>query len=418
MSGRLLLVVAALGIAGCTDASPTRSIVAPELSRSDAPAAAERVTASALWNQRTRAIIGRRGGSSPNAARSFALVSVAQYDAVIAAGEARERGEHGLRHDRRLSEDELVRVRPSEAGAAAAASAAVLASLYPVEQSFIDGELASDAAYFSTLPAEQHADFDAGEAVGRQVAAAVIAYAARDGSQTPWQGTVPTGPGLWKQGATAPQDANWGGVRPWLMSSGSQFRPAPPPAFGSPQFLTDLAEVRFDSDNRTPEQLAIAQFWATGYGPGGPAGFFGTLADSMAGIEHMNERRTSRMLAVLHMAIMDASIGCYDGKYFYWYIRPYQADPVITTPVGKPNFPSYPSAHSCLSSAAAGVLSGFFPSANDTLQAMVQQAGLARIYAGLHYRFDVVAGQVLGFSVANLALERAPIGHQPILLAR
>jgi len=403
MRTSLLIVVAALGVAGCTDAPPnsSRSIVAPELSSRDAqPNAADRVTASALWNKRTRAIIGRRGGSSPNAARTFALVSVAQYDAVIAAEAANERGHAGA----------------SEAGAAAAASAAVLESLYPVEQSFINGQLASDAAYFPTLPSEHKGTFDAGAAIGRQVAAAVISYAATDGSKTPWTGTVPAGPGLWIPESMPPQDANWGSVRPWLMSSGDQFRPAPPPAFGSPQFLTDLGEVRFDSDNRTPEQLAIAQFWATGYGPGGPAGFFGTLADSLAGTQHMNERRASRMLAVLHMAIMDASIGCYDGKYFYWYIRPYQADRAITTPVGRPNFPSYPSAHSCLSSSAAGVLSGFFPAAKDTLQAMVQQAGVARIYAGLHYRFDVVAGQTLGFSVANLALQRAPKGHKPIPL--
>jgi len=92
MSGRLLLVVvASLGVAGCTDAShpATQSIVAPERSMSEIGAAAnDRLTASGLWNKRTRAIIGRQGGSSPKAARTFALVSVAQYDAVIAAGEA------------------------------------------------------------------------------------------------------------------------------------------------------------------------------------------------------------------------------------------------------------------------------------------------------------------------------------------
>lgn len=405
MSGRLFFAfVAALGAAACTDASPitARSILGREASRSDASAAADdRATASSLWNRRTRTIIGRRGGSSPNAARTFALVSVAQYDAVIAAEDARDRGLH-----------------PSEAGAAAAASAAVLAGLYPLEQSFIDGQLAADAEYFPSLPSERDADFDAGAAVGRTVAAAVLAYAATDGSKAPATVTRPIGPGYWHPDTPTgtPQDANWGAVRPWLLTSGDQFRPTPPPDFGSPQFLTDLAEVRFFSDNRTPEELAIAQFWASGYGPGGPAGFFGTLADSMAADEHMDERQTARTLAVLHMAIMDASIGCYDGKYFYWYVRPYQADPLITTPVGRPSFPSYPSAHSCLSSAAAGVLEGFFPAAKDTLQAMVQQAGLARIYAGLHYRFDVVAGQTLGFSVADLALSRAPIGHRPIPL--
>jgi membrane-associated phospholipid phosphatase len=119
---------------------------------------------------------------------------------------------------------------------------------------------------------------------------------------------------------------------------------------------------------------------------------------------------------VLHMAIMDASIGCYDGKYAYWYIRPYQADATIHTWVSKPSFPSYPSAHSCLSSAAGGVITGYFPAAADEMQGLVQEAGLARIYAGLHFRFDITAGQELGGAVAELALRLAPQGHRPIPL--
>jgi membrane-associated phospholipid phosphatase len=205
-------------------------------------------------------------------------------------------------------------------------------------------------------------------------------------------------------------------VRPGLMTSGDQFRPAPPPAFGSPEFLAALAEVRHYSDARTAEQLRIAQFWNSGYGPGGPAGFFGTLAAALTTGQNLDERRAARVLAVMHMAIMDASIGCYEAKYFYWYIRPYQADAAITTPVGRPNFPAYPSAHSCLSSAAAGVLAGYFPSAAEELRAMVQEAGMSRLYAGLHFDFDIAAGQQLGYSVAELALRLAPDGHQPIAL--
>ena len=404
MSRRLLSVlVAALGFAACTDASqvPTGPEVASAARTGGGgeAAAADRVTAAALWNQRTRAIIGRRGGSSNAAARTFALVSVAQYDAVIAAEDAKDGGLH-----------------PSEAGASSAASAAVLAALYPAEQSFIDAQLAADAAYFPTLPSERDADFAAGAAVGRAVAAAVIAYAATDGSRAVWGGT--RGAGGWIPISLPPQDATWGGVRPWLMSSADQFHPADPPAIGSPRYLADLAEVRSYSDNRTPEQLAIARYWASGYGPGGPAGFFGSVAVELAEREHMDERRAARMLAVMHMAVMDASIGCYQAKYEYWYIRPYQADKAITVAAGvsRPNFPGYPSAHSCLSSAAAGVLAGFFPFAADDLRAMVEEAGMSRIYAGLHFRFDITAGQELGYAVAALALRLAPEGHRAIPL--
>jgi hypothetical protein len=388
-------------VAACADGSPTPT--APRAAPSAASAdrggvAADRVTAAALWNLRTRAIIGRRGGNSNAAARTFALVSVAQYDAVIAAEEAKEGGLH-----------------PSEAGASAAASAAVLASLYSAEQTFLTEQLAADAAYFPSLPSERDAEWAAGVEVGRAVAAAVLAYGATDGSKVAWAGTVPVGPGYWRPTGT-PQDANWGAVRPWTMASGDEFRSAPPPPFGSPEYVTDLAEVHALSDAPTAEQLRIAKFWATEYGPGGPAGYFGTLATELAAGEHMDERRAARMLAVLHTAIMDASIGCYDSKYFYWYVRPYQADATVKTWVTRPNFPSYPSAHSCLSAAAAGVLRGFFPSASDELQAMVEEAGVSRIYAGLHFRFDVTAGQRLGAAVAEEALRAAPEGHRPIPL--
>jgi len=399
---RTTALVAATALAACADVSQTPTLpsaFSPDASARTDDAAANRVTASALWNLRTREIIGRRGGNSNAAARVYALVAVAQYDAVIAADQAKDHAIH-----------------PSEAGAAAGASAGVLAALYSAEQDFIDGKLAEDRTSLSALPSERDADWDAGVATGREVAARVVAYAASDRSNAVWTGTAPTGAGFFIPTPPRPQDALWGQVRPWLMTSGDEFRPAPPPPFGSAEYAADLAEVHALSDNPTADQLRIARFWATEYGAGGPAGFFGARAVELAASEHLDERRASRMLAVLHMAIMDASIGCYDGKYTYWYIRPYQADATIRTWVSRPNFPSYPSAHSCLSSAAGGVISGFFPSAATEMQALVEEAGVARIYAGLHFRFDITAGQKLGSAVAELALRQAPRGHRAIPL--
>lgn len=388
-------LVVALGLAACTDASliPT----GPDIRGP----AADTTTAAAQWNRHTREVIGRRGGSSNVAARVFALVSVAQYNAVVAAARAPARGG-----------------RPSESGAAAAASATVLAALYPEEQAFVDEQLANDAAYFPALPSQRHADFAAGIAVGRTAAAAVLAYAAADGSDAPWTGTIPTGAGYWLNDSPSgkPSEPQWGQVRPWLLQSASQFRPPPPLTFGSPDFQAALAEVRAISDTRTDEQLRIAQFWATGYGAGGPAGWFGNVAAELTGHQRLDERRAALVLAVMHMAIMDASIACYEAKYHYWFIPAFQADPAITLPVRRPNFPSYPSGHSCLSSAAGGVLAAFFPAAADDVRAMVEEAGISRLYAGLHYRFEITAGQELGNGVARLALRRGPNGRRAIPL--
>src|SRR5207237_8970815 len=102
----------------------------------------------------------------------------------------------------------------------------------------------------------------------------------------------------------------------------------------------------------------------------------------------------------LGASMFDAQIGCWDAKETYWFIRPWQADPGITVvaAVGKPNHPSYPSGHSCISSSAAAVLSGFFPDQRRQLDAMVTEAGLSRMYGGTHYPFDIAPEQPLGRS--------------------
>jgi len=361
------------------------------------------VPASTRWMGVTRNILGRREVGGPNAtARTFALVAVAQYNAAVAAGLATTVSAAG---------------RPSEAAAVSAASAAVLAALYPVEQDTITAHVTADRTYFPTFASQQRYDVAAGEAIGRTIAATVLARAASDATTLVWTGTIPSGAGYWVNTAPVPPFLpRWGEARPWLMTSGSQFRSAVPPAFGSSEFQAALAEVKAVTLARTADQLTIAQFWQGASGPGGPMGYFTGLASGYTADGQFNERRTARVYAMLHMAMMDASIGCWDAKYLYWYVRPHQVDPTITTPVGRPNFPSYPSAHSCVSSAAAAVLGGLFPAQAASLNARVAEAGVARIYAGLHFRFDITAGQDLGGRVGALALTKVPAANTSIPL--
>jgi hypothetical protein len=86
--------------------------------------------------------------------------------------------------------------------------------------------------------------------------------------------------------------------------------------------------------------------------------------------------------------------------------RPSQADPAIKPLIGVPNHPSYPSNHACVSTSAGLVLAHFFPQARSDLQATASEAGLSRIYAGIHYRFDVEAGEEIGRKVAAEAIAR------------
>lgn len=114
-----------------------------------------------------------------------------------------------------------------------------------------------------------------------------------------------------------------------------------------------------------------------------------------------------RLLAVMNMAVMDAIIACHDAKYVYWTPRPSQADPTIKPVIGVPNHPSYPSNHSCISTAAATVLGHHFPKERRVLLLSAHEAGLSRIYGGIHYRFDVEAGSNIGRDVAALAIRKS-----------
>jgi membrane-associated phospholipid phosphatase len=188
-----------------------------------------------------------------------------------------------------------------------------------------------------------------------------------------------------------------------LMSSGSQFRPGPPPTFGSAEFLSALQRVRSFSDTRTLEELAILNFWNDPVAVGNHGAHWNQIAVGLIVREHLNERRAVYVLESLNLALSDASIACMDAKYTYWYVRPYQVDPLITTPIGQPAHPSYPSLHSCQGGAAVGVLEHEFPRDVASLEAMLAEMNLSREWAGLHYSFDTRAGTAIGRHVADLA---------------
>ena len=103
----------------------------------------------------------------------------------------------------------------------------------------------------------------------------------------------------------------------------------------------------------------------------------------------------------VNIALIDAGIACWDAKYTFWYVRPTQLDPELKSVFPPPNHPSYPAAHGCFSTAAATVLAAVFPSDRDRLLAIGKEAAEARIWAGIHYRFDIDAGQEIGRRVGG-----------------
>jgi membrane-associated phospholipid phosphatase len=378
-------------------------------------------SATVAWNQIARDLVVKNNTGAIPANRVYTLVSVAQYNAIVAAEDAaQDRRRGGYRRNPgilgpRGSVAGRDPIHPSDAAAVAGASAAVLTFIYPGEAAFLENKVEEQQSE-PGWPGNQSEDFPSGEQIGRTVAAGVIARARTDRFFAPFTGTVPVCPGCWLPVPTPPVFATLGQAQTFFLTSGDQFRPPAPPAFGSPEFLGGLAEVRQISDTRTLVQDSIAKFWAFQTGTISPLGYWNLVASDLIVRHRLDERRAAHTLALMNMAAYDAIIASHEAKYFYWLIRPTQADPLITLSIALPSFPSYPSNHAAVSAAATTVLSAVFPRARRTLTAAADEAAISRLFGGIHYRFDCDAGLVLGRTIGQYALDHDVVGHEPLVL--
>jgi hypothetical protein len=403
----VLLTLGTAAVVGCNDPMTKPNQLTPQ---SAASASAERAVtvasrASVLWNQTARDLVASHNTNGPLASRVYALVSVAQFSAATRVVGEESNESAGI--------DQVAsKLRASQRAAVIGASWTVLRSLFPDSAStnLLDAQLQSDEAIGA--PAEHHTDFAAGEAVGKTVGQEVLTRAATDGAATANCPATPPGPpsaGFWFDDAVPPNPQPvlpcFGKVRPFLFTDVTQFRSGPPPAFGSPEFNAAVAAVRQISDTRTPEQLAIVDRWLDGNNSPQPPGRWNTIAAGLIERDGLDERRAARTFALMNMAMMDTHIACWDRKYTSWRLRPWQADPLITTPRGRPHHPSNPSGHACAGGAGSGVLAGLFPNDKREIMAMADEEGFSTVLSGVHFPYDVVDGLRIGRAIAALALE-------------
>jgi len=338
-------------------------------------------------------------------ARAYSLLSVAIYDAIIAAWDSkyfynRSRPSQADPSLSTLIPNPQSPSYPSEHAVVAGAASEVLAYLFPAQAETYRAK-AQEAAQSRLIAGVQYrSDITAGLDLGRTVAAKVIEWARADGSDRPWTGTVPTGPCRWRsETGAAPAMPLAGTWRTWVIRSGDQFRPGSPPDCNSDQGKAEAAYVRDFPPTFNSNEAAF--YWQ------GPRSIWNrTISNQIAEYRlDNNPPRAARAYALTNVAWYDTVVACWDAKYTYWQIRPYQQS---TTPVfPTPNHPSYPAAHACGSSASATVLAYLFPRDAPDLNARAAEAGESRIWAGIHYRSDTDAGLALGRSVAGLVIERA-----------
>lgn len=381
-------VLAVTLLAAC-DAPVTDPVVSPA-----AMAVVVAPPVTLAWQATARTLVAQRNMSPLAAGRLFAAVGMAAMQAVEAADAqtaATSRNEGGYGAGGRSGYE-------ARRGAVAGASATVLAWFVPSQATTLEQLVAQQG---DAGPGAVHPEFTRGVAIGRAAGDDVVAHVMADGFTATWTGAVPVGPGLWTTTSLPPAGVMLGQVTPWFLTSGSQFRPDPPPPYLSPAFNADLAEVLAIRTALTPAQLAIALGWAYGAGTYTPLGYWNALAATYVAEDGLDEAAAAKVFGLMGAAVFDALITAFEAKYFFWTLRPHQANPAITTAFPVPNYPAYPSGHGSVSAASARVLAHFFPDRAAALDALVEEAAMSRIYAGIHYRFDMTAARSAAEAVAD-----------------
>jgi PAP2 superfamily/Vanadium chloroperoxidase N-terminal domain len=402
--------------------------------------------------------------------RALAIVSVAMYDAINSV----------------LGQYEpylikVVGVQNANIDAAVGEAAHdTLVALYKKQKTTIDADLSTWLGQIT----DGHGE-NMGIALGKTVAKAVIADRLHDGSNAKSNYKIVDAIGKWTPDPVTqeisditqkPLDPQWGKVTPFGINSTAAYLPPPPPAIDSPEYTATYNELKdlggdgiTTPTTRTADQTEIGIFWAYDGTEGlcAPPRLYNQIARVIAVQQGNSEYQNARMFAMMNVAMADAAIVGWDGKYIYDMWRPVTAirdgnndgnpdtvgDPTWT-PLGAPAsnetlpnnftppFPSYPSGHAIIGAAVFHTLADFYGTDNISFsftsdefngvttdnqgnvrpeitrnftsfsQASEENAE-SRIYLGIHWDFDLTAGINSGNRIANFIFKQKfdPLNH-------
>jgi membrane-associated phospholipid phosphatase len=449
--GMALVISLAALLLGCTqyhsvgEAREAGEAARPELSAGRAAAVTDVVAPASAggavteWNREAvRLTLLPASQLAPvQQTRVMAIIQVAVHDAV-----------NGLtgKYETYLSPGPAPDGASPEAAAIAAAHHA-LRSLFAHQPTQV-AQL--DTLFATSLVARGLSEDDPGVGYGREASAAILSARADDNSalaQYPYAAPGAGLPGVWTPISDAPGAQallpGWGAVSPFVLRSGSQFRPDPPPALDGERYARDYNEVKvigaLNSPARTPEQTEIARFWLAS-----PTAIWNPVMRQVVASRDLDLSETARAFALFYLAAADASIACWEAKYAYNFWRPQPAvrrgdadgngltepDPAWTPLHTTPRHPEYPSGHTANSGAMAAILASLFgddPGAPvevtvsgitrrwETFSEGVLEVIDARVYSGIHFRTSDEVGAKMGGQVARFAskhaLKRSPKGR-------
>jgi membrane-associated phospholipid phosphatase len=398
----------------------------------------------ATWNDIALQAIAAGPTSPPVASRALAITHAAIFDAVNSISPFYTKYKY--------QEPYSVYKYASAEAAVAQAGYTALSKLFPLQN--FDAQLAASLDTITNGTAKT-----LGITLGDKIATDMYNSRTGDGSSTAQYPYTPiSGPGNWKP--TPPPDPpdpyllpGWGTVTPFTMTSGTQFQATTgPPLLTSPEYAAAFNQVKDygskTSALRSDYDTNTAYFWADGVNTYTPPGHWNAIAQTVTQNENTSIVDSARTFALLNLALGDAAIVAWDNKLFYHFWRPVTAitaidqgnpntvqDPGWEPLLATPPFPAYTSGHSTFSAAAAAILAELFgdittfesktvstdwigPEESKTrtftsFTEAMEQAGISRIYGGIHWDFDnfygLATGEALGeYVFANFLVAPLP----------
>lgn len=378
------------------------------------------------WNRVLMETVSTPGQQPPTimAVRSYAIMHAAMFDAVNSIDGT---------YTPYLTDVPGSKNASIEAAAAQAAHD-VLSALYPTRIAVFDAELVTSLQGIEENRAQQ------GIRVGQIVAERLMAIRTNDGwNVTPPSYTLPASVGNWQPtppGFSAATFTHYPSVTPFAIESASQFTPNPPPAMTSAEYSASFNEVKaiggVNSATRTADQTQVARLWAN---VGTPTNFllvWNNVARTVALARDINTVEKARLLALTNISLHDALQTSFASKFVYGLWRPVTAirradedgnpdtlaDPSWSSLITTPPYPSYAGNMSTIGTSQSTILALFFGRDDIPFQhtwegaggatrsyagftAMANEQERARVYGGIHFTFDNVAGQSIGRNVAN-----------------
>jgi membrane-associated phospholipid phosphatase len=328
---------------------------------------------------------------------SYMLLNVAIYDATVAAWETK----YAYNRPRPFAADSRIKVYgvkpespsyPCEHSVAAGVATAVIAKYFPrmadsvnrMAQRLMASRVAAGLAY----PEDTRAGFE----LGKKIAEKEIEHVKDFVPKEKWDGKMPQGPQYYRgKFAMMPEAAKSKTV---VLTSASQFRPAPPP-----DFAKEMEELKKFKQNFRSQSNA----WYWGSQNSGED----VLAQKIFEHNyHLNPPRAARIYAIAAVGMYDGFVACWDAKYAYWGIRPDQYDTTYKSLLPTPPFPGYPSGHASVGGVTAEIMTYLFPEDKALWDRRAKDGAESRFHAGIHFRSDNEVGVELGRKVGKAIVDR------------